>query len=182
MRIFARYKRHTMKKNFHILSAILLGLLFFSTCHNKPQTPVQNIDELKRQLVTDSTTLYNLKTTDFQQLEKDFTLFDAKLQDINPEQVQTVFEQLNLTQAYLRQFEEVSPDMHQKMTYSLLQLERLKADIENHYLPDSLANVYLETETKIADTLHNRVVYFRDRFNLCKKEMEALKKNHQHIQ
>lgn len=171
-----------MKKDILIFTAALLSLLLFSTCSNKPQSPTQSIDQLKRQLVADSMTLYKLKTIDFQQLEKDFIFFDAKLQDINPDQVQSVFEQLNLTQAYLRQFEEVGPDMHQTMKYSLLQLDRLKADIESHYLTDSLANAYLETETKIADTFHNRVAYFRDRFDLCKKEMEDLKKNHQHIQ
>jgi len=171
-----------MKSNTLVLAFATFALLLLSNCSNQPQTTLHSISQLKQQIVDDSMILYNIENTDFQNLDKDFKLFDARLQDIDSEQVQVVFDQLNLTQAYLRQFEEVSPDMHQKLKYSLLQLDRLKADIENHYLKDSLANVYLQTETKVADTLHNRVAYFRDKFDLCKKEMETLKKNHQHIQ
>lgn len=180
MRIFARHNWKTMtmpsKKRIVFLAAALLGTIIFSNCQRKPQTITEKIYHLKQQIVADSTALNNLKNNDFPILAKDFRHCDSALQYLKPNQVEAVFESLNLTQAYLRQFTEVNPDMYQKMRYSLLQLDRLKSDIESHYLSDSLASVFLETENQVADTLHNRVVYFQDKFATCRKELASIKK------
>ena len=40
---------------------------------------------------------------------------------------------------------------------------------------DSLFSVYFERETIAADTLHNQILYFKDRFGSCQKELDALK-------
>ena len=181
MRIFARLNRKQimnkpLKRNILFLAAVVFSSMVFSTCREKPQTFAEKIDQLKQQIVADSTALHQLEYTEFQKLVKDFMASDSALQYLKPEQVEAVFEPLNLTQAYLQQFSEVSPDMHRKMRYSLLQLDRLKADAQSGHITDSLALEYLETETQVADTLHHRVLYFQDRFAYCSKEMAAIKK------
>ena len=149
----------------------------FGSCQNQPQTPMGQIDQLKRQIEADSLALHQLKTVDFQKLKSDFGFCDSMLQYVSQEQIEAAFEPLNLTQAYLHQFGEVQPVMNRKMRYTLLQLDRLKADAESHYLTDSLVVVYLNDETLVADTLHSQVVYFKDRFDNCQKMLNQLKKS-----
>lgn len=160
-----------------ILAVAFLSGLVCSSCHNATPTVATKIDQLKQRVVDDSTTLYTLRTIDFRKLESDFQTCDAKLKDMAPEQLQAAFDKLNLTQAYLHQFKEVSPVMRQKIGFTLLQLDLLKADVESQYLADSLALFYLEDESKVADTLHNQVLYFKDRFNNCQNELNQLKKS-----
>lgn len=100
------------------------------------------------------------------------------LQYVAQDQIEVAFESLNLTQAYLHQFGQVQPIMSKKIRYALIQLDHLKADVESHYLTDSIALVYLNDESLIADTLHNQVVYFKDRFAQCQKDLNTFKKNH----
>lgn len=157
--------------------ALTLGGIFGS-CQNQPQTLVGQIDRLKQQVVADSTALHKLKTDDYQKLNTDFVYCDSLLQYLSQEEIETVFGTLNLTQAYLHQFGEVHPGMTRKMRYLLLQLDMLRADAESQYLSDSLALAYLNDENRVADTLHNQVAYFKDRFEQCQKDLKTFKKNH----
>lgn len=100
---------------------------------------------------------------------------DTKLNSVSPERIQDCFDKLNLAQAYLQQFMEVKPTLQRKLDYSKKQLEDLQFDLENEKINDSLFNVYLERETIAADTLHNQLLYFKDRFGACQKELDALK-------
>lgn len=168
-----------MKKRNLIIAffaSTLVGIL--GSCQNQPQTLVGQIDQLKQQVVADSTALYKLKTVDYQQLNTDFVYCDSLLQYLSQEEVEAVFGTLNLTQAYLHQFGEVHPVMTQKTRFLLLQLDLLKADTESQYLSDSLAHAYLDDENRVADTLHNQVAYFKDRFDQCQKGLKTFKKNH----
>ena len=181
MRIFAliikpRIMRHSQKRLRVLFTAFLLGLAC-SSCHNGTPTVASKIDRLKQQVIADSTTLHTIRTVDFPKLENRFQTCDMGLQNMPSEEIQAAFEKLNLTQAYLHQFAEVSPIMRRKFEYTLLQLDRLKTDVESHYLADSVALSYLEDETKVADTLHNQVVYFKDRFSNCQNDMSQLEKS-----
>jgi hypothetical protein len=86
------------------------------------------------------------------------------------------FETLQLVQAYLEQFKETKPVMQAEIDSTLLQLDRLKADAESHYLSDSLVEVYIDTEAEYVTRLSNQVQYFQDRFGSCQKDLDALKK------
>lgn len=166
------------RQNLKIALFALVISIGFGSCQNKPQTLTGQIDQLKQQVVADSTTLHQLKTVDYQKLNSEFIFCDSLLQYVSQDQIETAFEPLNLTQAYLQQFTQVQPIMSEKMRYSLTQLDLLKADAESHYLSDSLVFVYLNDESQVADTLHNQVIYFKDRFGQCQKDLNAFKKNH----
>lgn len=163
------------KTTLSIISVFACAL--FIACTSQPKTTAEKIDTLKQQVLTDRQSLQGLEDKDFAQLQKDFVLCDSLLQHLSQKQVDASFEQLNLTQAYLLQFKEVKPVMNKKMEYVVQQLDNLKSDAESHYLSDSLALIYLETETKVADTIHAQVEYFQDRFKSCQKSLNNLKKS-----
>ena len=156
--------------------AIALMILALGACSQKQASTVERIEKLQKQVNADAKTLQQIENEDYTNLSKDFLFCDSLLQYMDTAQVNRCFEQLNLTHAYLKQFDGVKADMQKKAAYSNLQLDHLKADLESQYISDSLACVYLEVETKVADTLHNRVLYFQDRFAQCKKELASIKK------
>ena len=167
--------------NQRLIKTILLGSLFalglaLGGCHSAPETNIDKIDSLKKQVQTDAKTLSNLETKDFVSLEKDFMACDSMLQYQKEEQVEKSFETLQLVQAYLEQFKVTKPVMQAEIDSTLLQLDRLKADAESHYLSDSLVEVYIDTETEYVNRLSNQVQYFQDRFGSCQKDLNALKK------
>ena len=164
-----------MRKTKLILIAAL-ACIVLSGCNNQPKTTIEKIDLLKKQVATDAKALQAIANEDFTTLQNDFHYCDSLLQHIDAEQVKANFDQLNLTQAYILQFKEVKPVMKKKMDYLVQQLDNLKSDAESQYLPDSLVLIYLDTETKVADTLHAQVDYFKDSFSSCQKSLNQMKK------
>lgn len=167
--------------NLRLIKTILFGSLFalglaLSGCHNAPETSIDKINSLKKQVQTDAKTLCDLEAKDFVTLKKDFMTCDSLLQYQSNEQMEKSFETLQLVQAYLEQFKETKPVMQAEIDSTLLQLDRLKADAENHYLSDSLVEVYIDTEAEYVTRLSNQVQYFQDRFGNCQKDLDALKK------
>lgn len=150
--------------------------LALCACNERQPSTFKKIENLKRQVETDASTLQKIEESDFPALNKAFRCCDSMLQYLDSTQWDKQFQQLNLTQAYLQQFAEISPEMHKKIDYSLLQLDRLKKDIEDQYITDSLASVYLTTEIQVADTLHYRILYFQEKFTECDKALKNLKK------
>ena len=153
----------------------IAACLLLAGCNSEPKTTADKIDALKRQVEADAVSLQNIENDFVTPLQRDFMFCDSLLQYMNQEQVDANFETLNLTQAYLLQFSTVQPIMVQKMDYVTLQLDRLKSDLESQFVSDSLAQVYLNTENMVADTLHNQVAYFQDRFRQCQKDLKAVK-------
>ena len=160
-------------KSLLLCNLLALGL---AGCHNAPETNIERIDSMRKQIQTDAKTLNDLEAKNFVTLEKDFRLCDSMLQYQSEEQVDQAFETLRLVQAYLEQFKATKPKMQAEMDSTLLQLDRLRADAESHYLSDSLVEVYIDTETEYVTKLSNQVQYFQDRFGNCQKDLNAIKK------
>lgn len=156
---------------------IALTCSFMVACTHQPKTLTERIDALKQQVTNDAKTLQEIESKDFATLQSDFVSCDSMLQHLPQEQVEANFEHLRLANAYLMQFSEVKPVMEQKMNYVIQQLDNLKSDAESHYLSDSLANVYFETENHVADTLHAQVEYFKDRLSSCQNTLNRMKMN-----
>ena len=154
---------------------VALGLALGS-CHSTPKTNIERINSLKNQVEADAKLLSNLEAKEFVTLEKDFKFCDSMLQYQNEEQVEKSFETLQLVQAYLEQFKITKPLMQNDIDSTLLQLDRLKADAESHYLSDSLVAVYIDDETAYVNKLSNQVHYFQDRFGTCQNDLYLMKK------
>lgn len=154
---------------------VSLGLTLIG-CHSAPKNNIEKINGLKKQVETDARLLKELETKDFATIEKDFRVCDSMLQYQNEEQVEKSFETLQLVRAYLEQFKYTKPVIQAEIDSTLLQLDRLKADAESHYLSDSLVTVYIDNETEYVNKLSNQVHYFQDRFGTCQNDLNAMKK------
>lgn len=148
-------------------------LLLACSCQSKKE-PIQ---QLQDQLKKDGVALDKLQDQYQNRLQADFQWCDSMLQYLPADQVDAYFEDLNLAQAYLSQFNEMLPVMRRDLAYSQQQLTNLKNDIDTHYISDSLGMVYLNDEIASADTLHNRVLYFQDRLSSQDKTLQSLKKS-----
>ena len=148
-------------------------MLLACSCQSKKE-PIQ---QLQDQLKKDGVALDKLQDQYQNRLQADFQWCDSMLQYLPADQVDAYFEDLNLAQAYLSQFNEMLPVMRRDLAYSQQQLTNLKNDIDTHYISDSLGMVYLNDEIASADTLHNRVLYFQDRLSSQDKTLQSLKKS-----
>lgn len=135
------------------------------------------IDRLQEQLTNDSIALQKLQVNYQERLWADFRWCDSMLQYLPKEAINEYFESLNLAQAYLSQFDEMLPVMQQDLSYTRRQLVNLKKDIDTHYLSDSLATMYLKDETAVADTLHQRILYFQDRLSKQDQSLSNTRKS-----
>lgn len=171
MRIFANLTEPNMKKLTPYIVGIV-ALILLLGCQPKPHT--QKINALKKQVETSSKMLKTLEEKDLPQLQSDFIACDSMLQYLHPEDIDTIFTQLQLVNAYIQQFKVSAPAIKADMDSTLIQLDNLKADIKSHYLSDSLANVYIATEAEHIDLLSNQVQYFEDRFGSCKKDLNNI--------
>lgn len=160
-----------------LVIAIFVAFLTCSGCHNRnvELTPNEKISQLQQQVETDIQVLQGLDNNEFIALKKSFRCCDSLLAFVAPEQVQSYFDKLNLAQAYLQQYMQVRPGLMSKLEYSKKQLVDLQYDVENSHVNDSLFDVYFQRETIAADTLHNQVLYFKDRFISSQKELDNLK-------
>lgn len=156
---------------------IVFSMFAFTGCTNKPSTPspAERLENLQQQVDNDIVAYQNFEANDFENLRTSFIRIDSELGSIAPQEVQSYYEKLNLAQAYLQQFLEVKTSLKNKLDYSKKQLTDLQYDLENAMINDSLFSVYFERETIAADTLHNQILYFKDRFGSCQKELDALK-------
>lgn len=159
---------------------VVFAVSAFNGCTNNTatqttQTSAERLANLQQQVENDIVAVKDFEANDFKNLRTSFMRIDSELGSIDPQKVQGYYEKLNLAQAYLQQFLEVSPSLKSKLDYSKKQLGDLQFDLENERINDSLFNVYFERETIAADSLHNQIVYFKDRFGACQKELDALK-------
>lgn len=169
--------RTEMNKRRTLLLALIIALATLSGCHDKPQTTTEKIEQLKYQVGLDAVRLESIERQQYITLKNDFHACDSMLQHLSEAQIDASFEKLQYTQAYLLQFEMVKPMIVNKIDYIKTQLDNLMSDLESHYVSDSLALVYLDTESRVADTLHEQIVYFGDRFGQCQEDLNALKKS-----
>ena len=158
----------------HIFIGWLALMLLLAGC--QPKTDLDKIDALKKQVNKDAKALNDLNANTFVQLEKDFFACDSSLQYLPEEELDAVFEKLQLVDAYIKQFKERRPVMQADMDSTLARLDLLRADVETHYIPDSLVADYIEDETQQVEILSSQVEYFKDRLGNCRKDLDGFKK------
>ena len=148
-------------------------MLLACSCQSKK---ADSIPQLLRQLEKDDTALQRIQQQYPERIQTNFRWCDSMLQFIPEEQIDECFDVLNLAQAYLSQFNEMLPVMKHTLSYTKQQLTNLQNDIDTHYVSDSLAAVYFNDEIAVADTLHNRILYFQDRLSQQDKALDSLRK------
>lgn len=176
MRIFATLTKHIAMHLHKVRNTIigLAALILLAGCQPKGSTA--KINALQSQVRKEAKALDKIESRYLAQLEKDFLTYDSLLQYLHPDEVDQAFEELQLIGAYIEQFKATKPIMEADIDSTLLQLDRLKADAESHYLNDSLVNVYLADEAQHVDKLSSQVAYFDDRLSDCRTRLNNLKK------
>ena len=176
MRIFADLIYYdfqdTMNKRLCFIGWLAI-LLTLAGC--KPQTDLEKIDVLKKQVNKEAKTLAELNANTFVKLEKDFIACDSSLQFLPEEELDAAFQKLRLVDAYLQQFKEIAPVIQAEMDSTLVRLDLLRADAATHYYADSLVAIYIEDETRQVEKLCNQVAYFKDRLSNCRSDLNGLK-------
>ncbi len=153
----------------------LTFVIALASCACQKQSTTSEIKELKKQLENETKQLQKIEKENCAEIRENCHFCDSMLQFAPKEKIEAYFEKLNLAQAYLLQFNEMKPVMEKKFDYAQQQLDNLMNDITSNYINDSLANIYLSDEQKVADTLHEQLLYFEDRLGLQKKELNSLK-------
>ena len=171
MRIFAQSTKPDMKKITPYIAGIV-ALILLIGC--QPKTHSQKIKALKKQVEASAKTLKTLEEKDLPKLQNDFFTCDTMLQHLHPEEIDEIFPQLQLVDAYILQFKQTAPAIKADMDSTLIQLDNLKSDIETHYISDSLANIYVTAEAEHVELISNQVQYFKDRFGTCKKDLNDI--------
>lgn len=158
----------------HLIFGWIAVFVLLASC--QPENNISKIESLKKQVKQEAKALDQLENNTFLQLEEDFISCDMMLQNLHPEEIDEAFQQLQLVGAYINQFKSANPIMKAEMDSTLIQLDNLKADAESHYLSDSLVAVYITDEEQHIEKLRNQIEYFKDRFGICQKDLDNLKK------
>ena len=154
------------------------SVLLLAACGSRTEPASDgSIPGIRAQLKKDSVALQTLQDRYQVPLRDQFRWCDSMLAFVPEEQVNDYFDVLNLTQAYLSQFDELLPVMRNDLSYIGQQLDLLQKDIDTHYLSDSLAQEYLNDEKAAADTLHYRIQYFEDRLAQQEKALQKTRKD-----
>ena len=128
-------------------------------------------------MTSDNIALQKLQDNYQERLWADFHWCDSMLQYLPKDAVNDYFESLNLAQAYLNQFDEMLPILQHDISYSRQQLTNLKNDIDTHFIDEEQAALYLKDETAVADTIHQRILYFQDRLSQQDQSLSSTKKS-----
>ena len=151
----------------------MVFLLLAGSCQSKKE-PIQRLQD---QLTSDNIALQKLQDNYQERLWADFHWCDSMLQYLPKDAVNDYFESLNLAQAYLNQFDEMLPILQHDISYSRQQLTNLKNDIDTHFIDEEQAALYLKDETAVADTIHQRILYFQDRLSQQDQSLNSTKKS-----
>lgn len=143
---------------------------------NKANTIGDGISLTSKQLEKDLSAIQKLKNTDYQSLSAMFKVCDSMLINTSKNNIDDYFTTLSYANGYLSQFGDLYPVIVKKIEYSQQQLTNLNADINSHYINDSLAAIYFDDEARIADTIHEQIKYFDERFKKMDKELKRIEK------
>lgn len=86
---------------------------------------------------------------------------------------QNIYEQMELVQAYLQQFETEYPNFKKEAEFTKNQLDNLKSDILSNDIDEEKGAEYIAEEEKYVKQLENQIDYFNDRLQ---KQSQIVKK------
>lgn len=167
----------TSFRNITILILSLLLAFSISGCRTKKANTVSDsISLTSKQLEKDLSAIQAIKNTDYQQLSSLFKKCDSLLILSDKNNIDEYFTSLSYANGYMSQFDDLYPVIVKKIGYSQQQLSNLNSDISSNYINDSLAAIYLDDEIRVADTIHEQIKYFDERFKKMNKELKKIEK------
>lgn len=159
-----------------LLITVVLALNVNGCRTKKANTVEDSISLTSKQLDKDLSTIQDIRNIDYPQLSSLFKRCDSLLVLSKKDDIDGYFTTLSYANGYLAQFDDLYPVIVKKIGYSKEQLSNLGSDISSHYINDSLAAVYLQDELLIADTIHEQIKYFDERFKKMNGELKKIEK------
>jgi len=167
----------TSFRNITILIFSLLLAINISGCRTKKANTVEDgISLTSKQLEKDLSAIQDIKNSDYQHLSTLFKKCDSLLILSEKSDIDDYFTTLSYANGYLSQFDDLYPVIVKKIGYSQEQLSNLSSDISSNYINDSLAAIYLDDEIHVADTIHEQIKYFGERFKKMNGELKKIEK------
>ena len=122
------------------------------------------VDRVERQVET----LYN----------QDFSFLIGEYQALDTTVARTkdIYEEMELLQAYLQQFEDQRVVLLENTKFSRKQLSDLKDDVENNVYDEKTTSKYIQDEEKELHMMEAQIKYFQEKFDAQKKVVKQLRK------
>ena len=124
----------------------------------------KRVDEVERQVEV----LYN---QDFNELVKEYQALDTTVA-----RTKDIYDEMDLMQAYLQQFESQRVVIKENVKFSRQQLSDLKEDIKNNLYDEATTAKYIKDEEAELRMMEAQIKYFQEKFDAQKEVVKQLRK------
>lgn len=124
----------------------------------------KRVDAVERQVEV----LYN---QDFNDLIKDYQALDTTIA-----RTKDIYNEMNLMQAYLQQFESQRVVIKENVKFSRQQLSDLQDDIKNNLYDEATTAKYIQDEEAELRMMEAQIKYFQEKFDAQKEVVKQLRK------
>ena len=138
-------------------------------CLRKP--PSRQIDAMQKRVDAVERQVEKLYNKDFNYLVRECQTLDSTIIKTKDD-----FDQMELLQAYLQQFETQRVVLKEAAQYSRKQLSDLKDDVEKNLYDEATTSKYIQDEEKELRIMEAQIKYFQEKFDAQKKVVKQLRK------
>ena len=135
------------------------------------KTPSRQIDAMQKRVDAVERQVEVLYNQDFNDLIKDYQALDTTVA-----RTQDIYNEMNLMQAYLQQFESQRVVIKENVKFSRQQLSDLKEDIKNNLYDEATTAKYIKDEEAELRMMEAQIKYFQEKFDAQKEVVKQLRK------
>ena len=135
------------------------------------KTPSRQIDAMQKRVDAVERQVEVLYNQDFNDLIKDYQALDTTVA-----RTKDIYNEMNLMQAYLQQFESQRVVIKENVKFSRQQLSDLKEDIKNNLYDEATTAKYIKDEEAELRMMEAQIKYFQEKFDAQKEVVKQLRK------
>ena len=135
------------------------------------KTPSRQIDAMQKRVDEVGRQVEVLYNQDFNDLIKDYQALDTTVA-----RTKDIYNEMNLMQAYLQQFESQRVVIKENVKFSRQQLSDLKEDIKNNLYDEATTAKYIKDEEAELRMMEAQIKYFQEKFDAQKEVVKQLRK------
>ena len=147
----------------------IIGLLLMVACVSK--TPSRQIDAMQKRVDEVERQVEVLYNQDFNELVKEYQALDTTVA-----RTKDIYDEMDLMQAYLQQFESQRVVIKENVKFSRQQLSDLKEDIKNNLYDEATTAKYIKDEEAELRMMEAQIKYFQEKFDAQKEVVKQLRK------
>lgn len=135
------------------------------------KTPSRQIDAMQKRVDAVERQVEVLYNQDFNDLIKDYQALDTTIA-----RTKDIYNEMNLMQAYLQQFESQRVVIKENVKFSRQQLSDLQDDIKNNLYDEATTAKYIQDEEAELRMMEAQIKYFQEKFDAQKEVVKQLRK------